>query len=83
MTPRVSSQMHKWGRGGELNPAAEGLLTGERDEAYGGVDIVEAERGVLIEWFDGGTRGMEHGWTIAPPDGDELLGFELHSMRPR
>ena len=74
----ITIQMHKWGRGGDLQPAAESLLTGERDEAYGGVDIVEAERGVLIEWFDGGTRGMEHGWTIAGrPEGDELLGFEL------
>ena len=74
----ISIQLSKWGRGGQLNPVAESLLTGEKDDAFGGVDLVEAERGVLIEWFDGGTRGMEHGWTIAGrPDGDELLGFEL------
>jgi hypothetical protein len=74
----VEIKMTRWGRGGDLMPVAESLLSGERDETYGGVDLVEAKRGVLVEWFDGATRGMEHGWTLAArPTGDELLGFEL------
>ena len=74
----VTIQLSQWGRGGELEPSAESLLHGERDSVFGGVDLVEADRGVLVEWFDGATRGMEHGWTLAGrPVGDELLGFEL------
>ena len=74
----IEIKMTRWGRGGELMAVGESLLTGERDETYGGVDLVEADRGVLVEWFDGATRGMEHGWTLAArPVGDELLGFEL------
>jgi hypothetical protein len=74
----VEIKLARWGRGGELMAVGESLLTGERDETYGGVDLVEADRGILVEWFDGATRGMEHGWTLAArPTGDELLGFEL------
>jgi hypothetical protein len=75
----VTIQLARWGRGKDLMPTYEALLSGERDETYGGVDLVEAKRGVLVEWFDGATRGMEHGWTLAArPTGDELLGFELN-----
>jgi hypothetical protein len=74
----IEIKMTRWGRGGELMTVGESLLTAERDETFGGVDLVEADRGVLVEWFDGATRGMEHGWTLAArPTGDELLGFEL------
>ena len=72
----VTIQMHKWGRGGD-QPTAESLLTGERDEAYGGVDIVEAERGVLI---DGSTAVPGMGTAGPSRDGPTAtktyLGFE-------
>jgi hypothetical protein len=74
----VTVRLSKWGRGGDLALVSESLLEGERDSTFGGVDLVEADRGNLVEWFDGATRGMEHGWTIVHrPSGSDLLGFEL------
>jgi hypothetical protein len=74
----VTIRLSKWGRGGDLALVSESLLEGERDSTFGGVDLVEADRGNLVEWFDGATRGMEHGWTVVHrPSGSDLLGFEL------
>ena len=74
----VTLKLAAWGRGDNLDPVQEVLLQGNRDSTSGGIDLVEADRGNLVEWFDGATRGMEHGWTVVSrPDGTDLLSFLL------
>ena len=70
----ISVRLSAWGRGGSPEPVAEGLLRAVRDDVHGGVDLIEVNRDGLVEWYDGGTRGLEHGWTLTRrPRGEELL----------
>jgi hypothetical protein len=74
----ITIRLAAWGRGGSPAPVGQGLLRAVRDEVHGGIDLLEVDRGGLLEWFDGATRGLEHGWTVIHhPRGEDLLSFEI------
>ena len=74
----ITVRLAAWGRGGSPAPTSDGLVRAVRAGEAQGIDLLEIERDGLVEWFDGGTRGLEHGWTLTDrPSGEELLSFEI------
>ncbi|MEC7949361.1 MAG: hypothetical protein VX265_17470, partial [Myxococcota bacterium] len=62
------------GRGDRREALPQGGVSGV--EGDDGVGLIEHDRGSLVEWWRGGTRGLEHGWTLlAAPEGDGPLSF--------